>query len=398
MLIERGKGDHSMVAFTGFIKQRLLTLIVSVFALLFCLSSFPIASHAGTFVQTNLVSDISGLASYTDPNLRNPWGISSSPTSPFWVSDNKTGVTTLYNGSGQPFPVGSPLVVTVAPLAGLASSATPTGQVFNGGSSFDLNPNQPARFIFATEDGTISGWNGGTSAILKVDNSASGAVYKGLAIGNNGSADFLYATNFQTGKIDVFDSNFAPFSLAGNFTDPNIPSGFAPFNIQNLNGKLFVTYALQNGVAGPGNGYVDIFDLNGNFQQRLISNGSLNSPWGLALASGNFGNFSNDLLVGNFGDGTINAFDPTTGAFLGTIIDNNGNPIVNEGLWGLKFGNGGNGGDADTLYFTAGIAGNGSVEDHGLFGSLKPVPEPATMLLLGFGLIGLAGVKKKLRK
>ena len=380
-----------MKVFNDLISKRLL-LAISGFALVFGLSSFPTSVCAGPFLQSNLVSDIPGLAANTDPNIQNPWGISSSPTSPFWISDNKTGVSSLYNGSGQPLP----LVVTIAPPAGGTPPAAPTGQVFNGvTASFNRD-----RFIFATEDGTISGWSGGTSSVLKVDNSAAGAVYKGLAIGNNGSGDFLYATNFNSGTIDVFNGAFGSATLAGSFTDPSIPSGFAPFNIQNLGGNLFVTYALQDGtkhddVAGAGNGFVDLFDLNGNFQKRLISNGVLNSPWGLAMAPGDFGDFSNDLLVGNFGDGKINAFDPTSGTFLGTMVDKNGIAIVNEGLWGLKFGNGGNGGTTDTLYFTAGIPGDGNVEDHGLFGSLKPVPEPTTMLLLCLALVGLVGLRKK---
>jgi uncharacterized protein (TIGR03118 family) len=380
-----------------------MVALVGVLAAVLVLFHANPAGALSTYQEHKLVSDILGFADNLDPNLQNPWGISSSPTSPFWISDNRTGVATLYNGSGQPFPVGTPLVITIPPPAGAAPPSSPTGQVFNGGSSFEVVPGQPARFIFATEDGTISGWNPGanaTNAILKVDNSASGAVYKGLAIGNNGGGDFLYAANFHAGTIDVFDSNFSLTTLAGNFTDPNIPSGFAPFNIQNLGGKLYVTYAKldaggHDDVPGPGNGFVDVFDLNGNFLQRLISNGPLNSPWGLALAPSNFGDFSNKLLVGNFGDGLINAFDPGTGAFLGQIQDDKSNPIVIEGLWGLKFGNDGNGGDSHTLYFTAGIPGDGMVEDHGLFGSLTPVPEPTTMLLLGSGLIGLAGYGRK---
>jgi uncharacterized protein (TIGR03118 family) len=349
----------------------LVCLLAAVFAL------FPAnPGRAASIYQVHkLVSDILGFADNYDPKLKNPWGISLSPTSPFWISNNGTGVATLYNGSGQPFPVGSPLVVTLPPPAGGSPPAAPTGQVFNAGASF-----QGDRFIFVTEDGTISGWSSGTNAILRVDNSPAGAVYKGLAIGNNGAGDFLYATNFHAGTIDVFNNNFAPTTLTGSFTDPNIPSGFAPFNIQNLGGKLYVTYAKQDAtkhddVPGPGNGFVDVFDLNGNLVKRLISNGALNSPWGLALASSNFGDFSNTLLVGNFGDGLINAFDPDTGAFLGQIHDNMGNPVVIEGLWGLKFGNGGNGGDLDTLYFTAGIPGPPPdlVESHGLFGSIKPV-------------------------
>lgn len=354
---------------------------------LWCL---PLSAQAA-FVQTNLVSNIAGLAAHTDPNLKNPWGISASATSPFWISNNGTGISTLYNGQGVPFPVATPLIVTVPPPAGGTPPSTPTGQVFNGGASFQVGSNLPARFIFATEDGTISGWNptaNPTSAILKVDNSVSGAVYKGLAIGNNGSADFLYAANFTAGKIDVFDSAFSSTTLSGNFTDPNLPAGYKPFNVQNINGKLLVTYALADAgdpaedSPGAGNGYVDVFDLNGTLERRLVSGGALNSPWGLAMAPSNFGEFANDLLVGNFGDGKINAFDPLTGDLLGQIVDSTGNAIVNEGLWGLQFGNGGNGGDTNKLYFTAGI----NDEADGLFGSLT-VPEPGSLALIGGVLV-----------
>jgi uncharacterized protein (TIGR03118 family) len=353
-----------------------------------CASVFLALPAAATgYFQTNLVSDIPGLAKFTDPNLKNPWGITHSATSPFWVSDNGSGKSTLYNGAGQPFPVGSPLVVTIPPPPGSlpGSLGAPTGVVFNpvsGSGAFTGN-----LFLFATEGGTINGWRGALGTTAETNVITTDAVYKGLALGNNGSGNFLYATNFTGGKIDVFDSSFNPATLPGSFTDPTLPAGYAPFNVQNIGGSLFVTYAVASGdedVPGPGNGIVDVFDLNGNLERRFFSGGVLNSPWGLAEAPANFGEFSNDLLVGNFGDGTINAFKRDTGEFLGTLKDSLGNDIINEGLWGLIFGNGGNGGDPNTLYFTAGL----DEETHGLFGSLA-VPVPSTVVLLGSGLAGL---------
>jgi uncharacterized protein (TIGR03118 family) len=342
------------------------------------------------FVQTNLVSDIPGEAAITDPSLVNPWGITASPTSPFWISDNGTGVSTLYTGTGAKIP----LTVTIPTPPSDTSPAAPTGTVFNGTTDFNVAANSPAHFIFDTEDGTISGWNGGASAVLEVNNSSSGAVYKGLAIGNNGSGNFLYASNFNSGKVEMYNGSFA---LTNSFTDPSVPTGYAPFNVQELNGDLFVTFALQDGakhddVAGPGHGYIDEFDLNGNLLDRLVSNGVLNSPWGLAIAPTGFGNFGGDLLVGNFGDGTINAFNPTDGDYVGTLDNTNGTPLVIQGLWGLRFGNGASSGPTDTLYFTAGIPGTGMIEDHGLFGSLtvREVPDStSTLVLLGAALVVL---------
>ena len=364
-------------------RASLASVLTAALAVLTVASAAPVAA---AYVQTNLVSNIQGVAAFTDANLKNPWGISSSPTSPFWISNNGTGTSTLYNGAGQPFPVNNPLVVTIPPSPG----GTPTGQVFNGGSGFELAPGQPARFLFATEAGTIAGWNPATNptnALIEVNNGGTGASYKGLAIGNNASGDFLYAANFGNGKIDVFDSGFAAASLAGSFTDPNLPSGYAPFNIQNLNGTLYVTYALvgQGGddVPGAGNGIVDAFDTNGNLIKRVVTGGALNSPWGLALAPAAFGEFGGALLVGNFGDGLINAFNPTTGTPLGTLRDATNNPIANDGLWGLHFGNGGNGGSLNTLYFTAGP----NNEADGLFGSIAAVPEPASLALVVAGLL-----------
>ena len=262
-------------------------------------------------------------------------------------------------------------------------SANPTGVVFNGGAAFNGD-----RFLFATAGGAIAGWQSalGTTAATRV--SSAGSVYTGLASGNNGSGDFLYAANFSGGTIEVFDSSFAPTFWASSFSDPTLPNGYAPFNIQNIGGSLLVTYA------GSGGGIVDKFDMSGNFLQRLISNsGVLDSPWGLALAPASFGEFGGHLLVGNVGDGKINAFD-LNGNFKDVLKDSLGNPIVIDGLHGLIFGNGGNGGDPNKLYFTAGTNnGNG-----GLFGSLAPVPVPSSLILLGAALVGLAGWRRKLGK
>jgi uncharacterized protein (TIGR03118 family) len=368
-------------------------LLVPAFAVLaLCLASQNLPAQPDTFKETDLVSDIPGRAAVTDPSLVNPWGISSSATSPFWVSDNGTGLSTLYNTAGAK----QGLTVTIPPPAGSTDTSAPTGTVFNAATtSFG-----GARFIFATEGGTIDAWSSGTTAVAKVDNSGSGAEYKGLAIGNNGSGNYLYATNFTTGNIDVFDSNFAATSLTGSFTDPTMAAGYRPFNVQNLGGQLYVTYALRDpitgdDVGGPGHGFVDVFDLNGNLVRRLASMGPLDSPWGLALAPSGFGPFAGDLLVGNFGDGMINVFDPLTGMFIDSLRDPSGNPIVVEGLWGLIDGNGGSGGAANSVYFAAGIAGDGSVEDHGLFGRLSSVPDTGmTLLMVAGALIGLIGLQR----
>jgi uncharacterized protein (TIGR03118 family) len=326
-------------------------------------------SRHATFTQTNLVSDLPGLAMSTDPNLKNPWGISASATSPMWVSDNNAGVTTLYGGAGNKVP----LTVTILPGKGSPPDAlgSPTGTVFNG-TPTDFNGD---RFLFATEDGTIAGWkpSDGTTAVTEADNSLvdTGAVYKGLAIGFNGVANHLYASNFRFGTVDVFNPDF---SQATSFTDPKIPAEYAPFGIQNLGGVLYVTYARQNAemhddVAGQGHGFVDAFDLNGNLLDRLVSHGRLNSPWGLAVAPASFGAFAGDLLVGNFGDGQINAYTLDTGNFRGQL-SGSGGPIAIEGLWAIRVGNGGGGvlgGDPNALYFSAGING----EADGLFGTIK---------------------------
>jgi uncharacterized protein (TIGR03118 family) len=321
---------------------------------------------ADAYIQDNLVSDTPGLAVRTDPNLVNPWGIVAGPTTPFWISNNHTGSSTIYQGSSKP----APLVVTVPAAPGSTDPGAPTGIVFNGTSGFEVGPGQPARFIFATEDGTISGWNpaaDATHAIIKVDKSAS-AVYKGLGM----LGGQIFAANFHDNSVDVFNSDW---SSAGSFTDTTVPAGFAPFNVQNVQGRLLVTFAMQDSdkhddVPGPGNGYVDVFDPSSHTFTRLISGGTadspLNSPWGMAIVNGDFGQFAGALLVGNFGDGKINAFDPNTGASLGPLLRPSGDPIQIEGLWGLAAGVDPNEKRHSFLFFTAGPGG----EQHGLFGRI----------------------------
>ena len=341
----------------------------------------------GSFRETDLVSDIQGRAQHFDPNLVNPWGISASGGSPMWVSDNNAGATTLYDGAGNAFPPppNGPLVVHI-PLPGGSPGGAPTGTVFNPTTDFKITKGGTtgkALFIFATEDGTIAAWKQDadiTNAVLPVDNSQAtdgagdvGAVYKGLAIGSVGTANYLYATNFRFGTVDVFDAQFKP-ALAGSFSDPAIPSGFAPFGIQNIGGsQIFVTYAKQNAakhddVKGPGNGFVDVFSTSGVLLRRFASGGTLNSPWGLALAPPAFGNFHDDVLVGNFGDGLINAFT-AAGVLRGQLKSETNAPIQIDGLWGLRFGNGALGASPNTLYFAAGI----NDEKDGLFGSIVNV-------------------------
>jgi uncharacterized protein (TIGR03118 family) len=326
-------------------------------------------SAAAGYTQTNLVSDLPG-AAIVDASLVNPWGMASAATSPIWVANNRTGFITLYTvDPATNVPSKSGLTVSIpgdGSVTGLAFS-TAAG-AFNG----DI-------FLFVSEDGTVSGWRGalGTAAeTLQLGSSQN--VYKGVADGTIAGNLYLYAANFRSAHIDVIKGSAAYPSLTGSFTDPNLPSGYAPFNIQNIGGQLYVTYALQDAakhddVPGAGHGLVNKFDLNGNLVARLISGGALDSPWGLALAPSNFGDFSNALLVGNFGDGTINAFNASNGAFLGTIRNSVGVQIVVQGLWGLMFGNGGNGGATNALFFTAGIPGSGTIEDHGLFGNFRPV-------------------------
>ena len=332
----------------------------------------PLAS-AQKYNQTNLVSDVPGWAATVDPNLVNAWGMAFSAKSPVWVSDNGMGVSTLYTGTGSIVP----LVVPIPPPMNSTATAAPTGVVFNGSGNFMVTSNgksASALFIVDTEDGTISGWNPGVSpsAVLAVDNSANGAVYKGLTIGTTPDGTFLYATNFNSGWVEIYDSNF---QWVKNFTDWEVPQGYAPFGIQNINGLLYVTFAMQDedkhdDVAGPGHGFVDVFDLNGNKVKRLISHGELNSPWGLAWAPAGFGKFSGTLLVGNFGNGHVNAFNIANGAARGHMLWPTGHTLEIPGLWALAFGTGGASGPTTTLLFTAGP----DHEAHGLFGTITAIP------------------------
>jgi uncharacterized protein (TIGR03118 family) len=351
---------------------RALLCLVLVFMLQMAVS--PVSAQ--DYKRVNLVSDISGVALRADANLVNAWGMAFSDTSPVWIANNGTGTSTLYLGDGTPFPSpAAPLVVQI-PRISADTPATPTGLVFNSTPGFVVTANGKSGasvFIFATEDGTINGWSPGVdlhNAILVVNKSASGAVYKGLATGTNGGQPFLYATNFHDGVVEMYD---ATFTMTKTFTDPNVPAGFAPFGIQNIKGDLYVTFALQNeekhdDVAGAGNGFIDVFGTDGTWKSRFASQGVLNSPWGLALAPDSFGFFGGKLLVGNFGDGRINAFDFPGGTAAGGLKDTLGLPLTINGLWALKFGTGGPSGPRDHLLFTAGIG----AEGHGLFGVVRP--------------------------
>lgn len=342
------------------------------------------------YYQTNLASDVPGQAQVNDTDLVGAWGISLNPTGTFWVSGLTTDISTVYtgdftraDGTFAPF-VENPLVVDIP-------GGRPTGQVFNlPGTDFMLTPTFRAAFIFASETGHITGWNPNVAgpptpsetAVLMA--STPGAVYTGLAIFNNPGSSLLYAADFAGGKIDVFDKNWAPTILAGSFTDPGIPADYKPFNIWNLGGKLYVAYALQNDadtMPDGGDGYVSVFDTNGNFLQRLVSQDHLNEPWGLALAPANFGEFSNAVLVGNLGDGHINAFDASTGTYLGGLRGADGELIQIDGLFGLHFGNGVTSGDRNALYFAA------SPEEgaHGLFGSLRLAPARVDSVVVNDG-------------
>jgi uncharacterized protein (TIGR03118 family) len=360
----------------------------------------PLPARA-QYAQTNLVSSVPGLAAITDPLLVNPWGLARTATSPFWTSNQGTNTSTLYAVTGgtnvtQVLGVNMNGFVAIPKTAG--GPQGPTGQVSNTNTaSFQLTPgtaSTSARFIFADLNGTISGWAGGLSSTIAV--TTPGAIYTGLAVNTAGTR--LYAADSLGGKVNVFDSSFAPLALPGSFLDPGLPAGFVPFNVQDIAGKIYVTYAPE-GVAAqraaqPGAGFISVFDENGAFLQRLVSGSQLAAPWGLALAPAGFGPFGGDLLVGNFSfaSSVINAFDPLTGAFQGSIPIDVGVGNAPGGLWGLMFGSGaGNGGDANTLYFLDGING----ETAGLFGAVTSVPEPEIVAMLAVGLAALSWRRRK---
>jgi uncharacterized protein (TIGR03118 family) len=321
----------------------------------------------GTYTVHNLSSNVPGLAAHTDPDLQNGWGITEPTSGPWWVADNGTDKSTLYTADGTKLG----LVVEIA-------NGAPTGTVFNGGSGFTVSSGAnsgPARFIFASETATISGWNpavDGTHSVVAV--TKPGAVYKGLALANAASGPQLYATDFVGGHVDVFNSSFGPGVATGGFVDPNLPGGYAPFGIATVKGMLVVTFAKQEAgsedeVHHQGFGVVDAFDTDGNLISRIATHGQLNAPWGIAQAPANFGPFSGDLLIGNFGDGQINAYaQQPDGSWerAGGLRDSSGRAISIDGLWGIGFGNNGAAGPSTTLYFAAGP----NDEADGLFGSI----------------------------
>jgi uncharacterized protein (TIGR03118 family) len=381
--------------------MRFLSKVAKLTAVLALAALIPSVTPAQRYIQKNLVSDMPNVAAVTDPNLKNPWGLTRSPDgSPWWISNNNSGTSTIYDGNGapqnffqglDPHPdsngnkINSPFdnFVMVPPPGFLpGTQSAPTGIVYNGANDFFVGAGAPAIFIFSTEDGTISGWNPGVdpiNAVLEVDNSdhgsADSAVYKGMTSAEVKGKRFLYVTNFRSGRVEVYDSNFKQVDLDDDaFDDDRIRHGFAPFNIQNIGGSLFVTYAKQDKlrhdpVGGEGLGFVDIFSPAGKLEGRLENGNWFDAPWGVVWTPRDFGEFSNTILVGNFRSGWIAAFNGFTKKFIGFVLNDATNkPIKIDGLWSLTFGNNGGAGSSDTLFFTAGP----NKETNGLFGTLTP--------------------------
>ncbi|HEX4490665.1 MAG TPA: TIGR03118 family protein [Acidimicrobiia bacterium] len=318
------------------------------------------------YTVTNLVSDQPGVAQLTDSNLQNAWGLAAGPATPIWVANNHTDSSTVYKGGTPGNPIQGPLLTV--PIDGGA----PTGIVYNGTTGFTVSSaSAPATFIFDSEAGDITAWSSadaGAHAVIVASNRD--ADYKGLALAQSKGAPYLYATAFGQGAIDVYDSSFTLQHWAGAFVDPNLPSHYSPFGIDTIGNELYVSYALHtpgndDDVAGPHRGFVDVFGTNGAFHRRLVSRGELDSPWGMTVATKHFGRFAGDLLVGNFGNGHIHAYNRFSGQYEGAVRDANGDPVVIDGLWALEFGNGITG-DHNTLLFSAGP----DDEAHGLFGSI----------------------------
>jgi len=361
-----------------------LTRSIVVLSLLFLLPTAALAQH---YTQTNLVSN-TGNAPVSDANSQNAWGLVHGANTPWWVSNNASGTSSLYDASGvPPGPVTIPPTlpfVTIPPGAGTSGPGKPTAVMYNGSTTdFLLAPNMPAVFIWATEDGTIAGWNPGvnpTTAVAKVDLSDPKKnhptpVYKGATIAEMNGHEYILVANFRSGRIDVFDTNFSKVHISEElFEDDSLPQGYAPFNVQGIGRNIYVTYAKQDDEKeddepGPGQGFVDVFNRNGRLIQRLQHGPWLNAPWGVTQAPAFFGEFSHAILVGQFGDGTIAAFNAVTGRFIGNMLNPDGSILSIDGLWGLAFGNGGRSGPGNSLFFTAGPGG----EVNGLFGTLTPI-------------------------
>ncbi len=359
------------------LKRAITPVLIEVIVSGMLLSVSAVAT-AQQYSRTDLTSDIPGVAVTADSRFVNAWGLTAGPMGPWWVADNGSGVSTLYTGEGFPMPAFNPRAVHIPPGGVAMGMSRPTGIVYNGSADFAIAPDKPAECIFVTEDGTISGWNPEVvgynhNAVLMVDNS-SDAVYTGATIARMDGENYLYVANFRSGRVDVFGGAFRPVLTAeGAFTDPDIPDDFAPFNVQDIGGELYVAFAKQdadgrNAVNGDGLGYVDIFDTSGNLLMRLQQGPWMNAPWGMALAPDDFGGYSGHLLIGNSGSGTIAAYDQDSGEFKGFLRDSGGSLIAVEGLKGLSFGNGSLAGPLNALYFIAGIYGG----HHGLFGSITP--------------------------
>jgi uncharacterized protein (TIGR03118 family) len=371
-------------------RQRLISAAATGLLLIAAAPASADGYQTTAYIRTDLVSNLKNLVQPADPNLQNAWGVASTPGGALWVADNNDGLSTLYDGNG----VKVNLTVTIPLPAGRTAppAAAPTGLVWNPTTAFTITAGAvtaPATFIFDTEDGTISAWNptvvpvagGKSTATLVIDNSGKGAVYKGLAFGTNVRGNFLFATNFAAGTVEVYDKTFALTTLDGSFSDPDIPAGFAPFGIHNIDNNLYVTYAKQNAqkndvIAGAGLGFVDVFTTDGVLIKRFASRGTLNAPWGVARATADFGQFSGDILIGNFGEegnfaGWINAFSGgNDNDFVGPLQDATGKPISIDGLWSIFFGTFLNS-VADTLYFTAGP----NQQTNGLFGKIVAQPQ-----------------------